>query len=57
MRFRPSFQIKLFTYLVMLFMALFSIVGIYYYQDIQRQLYDDMGIRAKVQADEIALIP
>lgn len=57
MRFRPSFQIKLFTYLVMLFMALFSIVGIYYYQDIQRQLYEDMGIRAKVQADEIALIP
>lgn len=57
MRFRPSFQIKLFSYLVMLFMALFSIVGIYYYQDIQRQLYDDMGIRAKVQADEIALIP
>jgi len=57
MRFLPSFQIKLFTYLVMLFMALFSIVGIYYYQDIQRQLYDDMGIRAKVQADEIALIP
>jgi two-component system cit operon sensor histidine kinase CitA len=38
-------------------MALFSIVGIYYYQDIQRQLYEDMGIRAKVQADEIALIP
>ncbi|MEN4907528.1 sensor histidine kinase [Rahnella bonaserana] len=57
MRFRPSFQIKLFTYLVVLFMALFSIVGIYYYQDIQRQLYEDMGIRAKVQADEIALIP
>ena len=57
MRFRPSFQIKLFLYLMVLFMVLFSIVGVYYYQDIQRQLYEDMGIRAKVQAEEIALIP
>ncbi|MBF7956223.1 sensor histidine kinase [Rahnella victoriana] len=57
MRFRPSFQIKLFFYLMVLFMTLFSIVGVYYYQDIQRQLYEDMGIRAKVQAEEIALIP
>lgn len=57
MRFRFSFQIKLFTYLVILFVALFSVVGIYYYYDIERQLYEDMGIRAKVQAEEIALIP
>jgi len=57
MRFRPSFQIKLFVYLVLLFMALFSLTGVYYYHDIERQLYEDMGIRAKVQAEEIALIP
>lgn len=38
-------------------MTLFSIAGIYYYYDIERQLYEDMGIRAKVQAEEIALIP
>jgi len=57
MRFRFSFQIKLFTYLVVLFVTLFSIVGIYYYHDIERQLYEDMGVRAKVQAEEIALIP
>ncbi|MFU2316882.1 ATP-binding protein [Rahnella sp. PCH160] len=57
MRFRPSFQIKLFIYLVVLFVTLFSIVGVYYYRDIERQLYEDMGLRAKVQAEEIALIP
>lgn len=57
MRFRPSFQIKLFIYLVVLFVTLFSIVGFYYYHDIERQLYEDMGLRAKVQAEEIALIP
>lgn len=57
MRFRPSFQIKLFIYLVVLFVTLFSIVGVYYYHDIERQLYEDMGVRAKVQAEEIALIP
>ncbi|MDF1894866.1 ATP-binding protein [Rahnella contaminans] len=57
MQFRPSFQIKLFIYLVVLFVTLFSIVGVYYYHDIERQLYEDMGVRAKVQAEEIALIP
>ncbi|QLK60725.1 GHKL domain-containing protein [Enterobacteriaceae bacterium Kacie_13] len=54
---KPSFQIKLFLYLVVLFVLLFSVVGGYYYRDIERQLYEDMGTRAKVQAEEIALIP
>ncbi|MCG8708248.1 sensor histidine kinase [Brenneria sp. 4F2] len=57
MPFRPSFQIKLFIYLAILFSLLFSILGVYYYYDIERQLYDDIGMRAKVQAEEIALIP
>ncbi|RJT47520.1 ATP-binding protein [Rahnella woolbedingensis] len=57
MWFRLSFQIKLFIYLVVLFVTLFSGAGIYYYQDVERQLYEDLGMRAKVQAEEIALIP
>ncbi|MEE3662890.1 sensor histidine kinase [Brenneria sp. g21c3] len=57
MPFRPSFQIKLFVYLMALFLLLFSILGVYYYYDIERQLYDDIGMRARVQAEEVALIP
>jgi len=32
-------------------------LGVYYYQDVGRQLYKEMSIRAKIQAKEIAIIP
>lgn len=52
-----SFQIKLFISLVAFFSVLFALLGGYYYLDMGRQLYQEMSIRAKVQAEEIALIP
>ncbi|WP_437615288.1 hypothetical protein [Erwinia sp. V71] len=38
-------------------MLLFSLLGVYYYVIVDRQLYDEMGVRAKIQAEEIAVIP
>ncbi|POP42015.1 histidine kinase [Superficieibacter electus] len=52
-----SFQIKLFISLVAFFSVLFVLLGSYYYIDVGRQLYQEMSIRAKIQAEEIALIP
>ncbi|MCS2148354.1 ATP-binding protein [Scandinavium manionii] len=52
-----SFQIKLFISLVAFFSVLFALLGGYYYVDMGRQLYQEMSIRAKIQAEEIALIP
>lgn len=52
-----SFQIKLFFSLVFFFSGLFIAVGIYYYQDVEQQLYNEMSSRAKIQAEEIAVIP
>lgn len=52
-----SFQIKLFISLVAFFSVLLSLLGGYYYFDVSRQLYQEMSIRAKIQAEEIAVIP
>ncbi|HGH4679340.1 TPA: ATP-binding protein [Enterobacter bugandensis] len=52
-----SFQIKLFISLVAFFSVLFVLLGGYYYADVGKQLYQEMSARAKIQAEEIALIP
>ncbi len=52
-----SFQIKLFISLVAFFSVLFALLGGYYYVDMERQLYQEMSGRARIQAEEIALIP
>ena len=54
---KVSFQIKLFISLVLFFSGLFILLGGYYYIDIGRQLYQEMSTRAKIQAEEIAIIP
>lgn len=54
---KVSFQIKLFTSLVLFFSGVFIILGSYYYIDVGRQLYQEMSTRAKIQAEEIAVIP
>jgi two-component system cit operon sensor histidine kinase CitA len=51
------FQIKLFISLVAFFSVLFALLGGYYYVDVGKQLYQEMSTRAKIQAEEIALIP
>ncbi|TKY80848.1 sensor histidine kinase [Pectobacterium polonicum] len=57
MRLRLSFHIKLFIYLIVFFSSLLLMTGIYYYHDIDKQLYSELGTRAQVQAREIAIIP
>lgn len=52
-----SFHIKLFIYLIVFFSILLILAGVYYYHDIDKQLYSEMGARAQVQAREIAVIP
>ena len=54
---KASFQIKLFISLVAFFSVLFALLGGYYYADVGKQLYQEMSTRAKIQAEEIALIP
>ncbi len=54
---KVSFQIKLFISLVAFFSILIALLGGYYYVDVGRQLYEEMSARAKIQAEEIALIP
>ncbi|MHA6312969.1 ATP-binding protein [Pantoea sp. S-LA4] len=54
---KVSFQVKLFLSLVVFFSGLFSLLAGYYYFDVSRELYKEMSIRAKIQAEEIALIP
>lgn len=54
---KVSFQIKLFISLVLFFSGLFALLGVYYYKDVGRQLYQEMSVRAKIQAEEIAIIP
>ena len=54
---KVSFQIKLFISLVAFFSVLFALLGGYYYVDVGKQLYQEMSARAKIQAEEIALIP
>ncbi|EPO1791271.1 ATP-binding protein [Cronobacter turicensis] len=52
-----SFRIKLFIHLIIFFSVLFTALGFYYYLDISRQLYQEMSSRARIQAEEISLIP
>lgn len=54
---KVSFQFKLFISLVAFFSILFALLGVYYYLDASRQLYQEMSARAKIQAEEIALMP
>lgn len=52
-----SFRIKLFIHLIIFFSVLFTALGFYYYLDVSRQLYQEMSSRARIQAEEISLIP
>ena len=54
---KVSFQIKLFISLTAFFSVLFVLLGGYYYIDVEKQLYMEMSTRAKIQAEEIAIIP
>ncbi|HAT1645429.1 TPA: sensor histidine kinase [Raoultella planticola] len=54
---KVSFQFKLFISLVAFFSILFALLGVYYYIDASHQLYQEMSTRAKIQAEEIALMP
>ena len=54
---KVSFQFKLFISLVAFFSVLFALLGVYYYIDASHQLYQGMSTRAKIQAEEIALMP
>lgn len=54
---KVSFQIKLFIYLILFFSIILTLLGICHYQDVGRQLYQEMSSRAKIQAEEIAIIP
>lgn len=54
---KVSFQIKLFISLTVFFSVLFALLGGYYYTDVEKQLYMEMSTRAKIQAEEIAIIP
>ena len=54
---KVSFQFKLFISLVAFFSVLFALLGVYYYIDASHQLYHEMSTRAKIQAEEIALMP
>ncbi|MGL4792138.1 MAG: ATP-binding protein [Aeromonas jandaei] len=52
-----SFQIRLFVSLALFSLVLSLVLGGMYYASFSRQLYEHMGERAKIQAEEIALIP
>lgn len=54
---RLSFHLKLFIYLMIFFSLLLITAGLYYYRAVDRQLYDELGSRAQIQAREIAIIP
>lgn len=54
---KVSFQFKLFISLVAFFSVLFALLGVYYYFNASHQLYQEMSARAKIQAEEIALMP
>lgn len=54
---KMSFQIKLFISLTAFFSVLLVLLGGYYYIDVEKQLYMEMSMRAKIQAEEIAIIP
>lgn len=52
-----TFQLKLFTSLAIFFVFVFILLGTFLYIEFSQQLYDGMGERAKIQAEEIAIIP
>ncbi|HHG8774326.1 TPA: ATP-binding protein [Raoultella planticola] len=54
---KVSFQIKLLISLTAFFSVLLVLLGSYYYVDVEKQLYLEMSTRAKIQEEEIALIP
>ncbi len=54
---KMSFQIRLFVSLALFSLVLSLVLGGMYYTSFSRQLYEHMGERAKIQAEEIALIP
>jgi two-component system cit operon sensor histidine kinase CitA len=54
---KVSFHIKLFISLILFFSLLLLLIGIYYYYDLDKQLYAELGARAQVQSREIAMIP
>ncbi|WP_213989301.1 sensor histidine kinase [Sodalis sp. dw_96] len=57
MRTKVSFHLKLFISLILFFSLLLLLIGIYYYHDLDKQLYAELGARAQVQSREIAMIP
>ncbi|WJV64262.1 sensor histidine kinase [Pectobacteriaceae bacterium C52] len=57
MKYRLTFHLKLFIYLIIFFSVLLLMVGGYYYYSVDKQLYTELGNRAQVQAREIAIIP
>ncbi|WP_230492591.1 hypothetical protein [Martelella alba] len=57
MHLKISFHIKLFICLIVFFSLLLTLIGIYYYYDLDRQLYAELGAHARVQAREISLMP
>ncbi|WP_413739168.1 ATP-binding protein [Sodalis sp. RH21] len=57
MRDKISFHIKLFISLIIFFSLLLTLIGIYSYWALDKQLYAEIGARAQVQAREIAMIP
>ena len=57
MKFRCSFQTKLFLSLVAFSCLLLTLLGILLFHFIDKQLHHDLGIRSQVQASQIALMP
>jgi two-component system cit operon sensor histidine kinase CitA len=54
---RVTFHFKLFIFLIIFSSSLLIIIGSYYYYEINSQLYSEIGLRAKIQAKDIALFP
>ncbi|WP_343554097.1 sensor histidine kinase [Pantoea sp.] len=57
MKRRLPFQVKLFLSLVLFSCLLLALLGTILFHFIDRQLHHDLGLRARVQASEIALMP
>lgn len=52
-----SFQIRLFLSLMIIFSLIFTLLAVYYYLDAAKRLYQEMGIRTRVQSDLISVMP
>lgn len=57
MKRRLPFQVKLFLSLVLFSCLLLALLGTILFHFIDRQLHHDLGLRAQVQASQIALMP